>query len=278
MKNEEHGSSRDLEPEITGGEGNPTLPITEAALDLAALLAVANGGMTPGEWVPGHLHREDIDCDCAYIFSETCMGAVATVGVANNLPLGEGGNDDPPREEARANQLFIATFDPPTVRRLIGLALAAEEHGSFRDHEPTTGFAMEWRCCGCWIPSPGGVRSCSCPTNVVFRDGKTAWKVGSWAKQVAVPKSQEANETITTLQAKIQELWDERRQILVDAGSDELALIARCEAAEQALEGMRAAGERVLKYGIHDDGTPMDWDEWVCFRAALNPTPQGGKL
>ena len=103
-------------------------PTSGSPLDLEALFAIASGNVTPGPWHPGHLHRDDMTCNCAYVFSETCMGAVATVGVNNDMSISEGGNDDPPLEEAKANQLFIATFDPPTVRRLLALALRSSAH------------------------------------------------------------------------------------------------------------------------------------------------------
>lgn len=34
----------------------------------------------------------------------------------------------------------------------------------------------DWKCCGCGKVSPDRERTCECPTEVVFRNGKTEWK------------------------------------------------------------------------------------------------------
>ncbi len=63
---------------------------------------------SPGEWFPGCLISNKLKCDCSCVFAEGYMGAVATVHVDNGLPISEGGTDDPPREEARANLLLLS--------------------------------------------------------------------------------------------------------------------------------------------------------------------------
>lgn len=67
------------------------------------------GKFTDGPWYPGHLGDETIKCECRSIVSETCMGGVAEVFVDNGLPISDGGNDAPPREEAIANMHLIST-------------------------------------------------------------------------------------------------------------------------------------------------------------------------
>jgi hypothetical protein len=59
------------------------------------------------------------------------MGSVATIagiGIANHLPIAEGGNDDPPLEEARANARLISRA--PVLRDLMVRIL----EGDARDH------------------------------------------------------------------------------------------------------------------------------------------------
>ena len=63
---------------------------------------------SPGEWFPGCLISNKLECDCGYVFAEGYMGCVAEVHVDNGLPISEGGTDDPPREEARANLLLLS--------------------------------------------------------------------------------------------------------------------------------------------------------------------------
>jgi len=54
------------------------------------------------------------------------MGAIATVHVDNGLPIGEGGNDAPPAEEAAANMRYIAACNPVAMREVLALARQAE--------------------------------------------------------------------------------------------------------------------------------------------------------
>ncbi len=83
-------------------------------------------GVTPGPWYPGHLGT-DSTCQCRSIVDEGIyMGAIATVHVDNGLPVGEGGNDAPPAEEAAANMRFIAACNPVAMREVLALARQAE--------------------------------------------------------------------------------------------------------------------------------------------------------
>lgn len=63
---------------------------------------------TPGPWSPGHMANNAHPCNCATIFSETCLGGIATVHVGNGMPISDGGNDCPPLPEAQANACLIA--------------------------------------------------------------------------------------------------------------------------------------------------------------------------
>lgn len=42
-----------------------------------------------------------------------------------------------------------------------------------------TAAKTDWRCAGCGAHAPKRIRSCDCPTNVVVRGTKQAWKVGT---------------------------------------------------------------------------------------------------
>lgn len=59
---------------------------------------------TPGPWWTPHLSNDATTCNCAYVLNEGYCGAIATIHVDN----GEGGNDSPPLEEAKANGRLIA--------------------------------------------------------------------------------------------------------------------------------------------------------------------------
>jgi hypothetical protein len=90
------------------------------------LIAKAMEGVTPGPWHPGHLGT-DSTCQCRSIVDEGIyMGAIATVHVDNGLPIGEGGNDAPPAEEAAANMRYIAACSPDRMREVLAAAREAE--------------------------------------------------------------------------------------------------------------------------------------------------------
>jgi hypothetical protein len=61
-----------------------------------------------GPWDPGHLGRTDMKCQCRSICNGGYAGGIASVVVGNGLPIGEGGNDGPPLEEAIANMHLIS--------------------------------------------------------------------------------------------------------------------------------------------------------------------------
>lgn len=63
---------------------------------------------TPGPWYPGHFIDPASKCQCRGIVDENHGGGIAVVNVDNGKPLGDGGNDCPPLEEARANARLIA--------------------------------------------------------------------------------------------------------------------------------------------------------------------------
>jgi hypothetical protein len=83
-------------------------------------------GVTPGPWYPGHLGTAST-CQCRSIVDDgSYMGAIATVHVDNGIPIGEGGNDAPPAEEAAANMRYIAACNPVAMREVLALARRAE--------------------------------------------------------------------------------------------------------------------------------------------------------
>jgi hypothetical protein len=85
---------------------------------------------TPGPWSVPHLSSDEAECNCPYILCEGLMGSVADVSVDNGLKVGEGGNDSPPLEEAKANGVFIAHArqDIPKLLRLVEVLLDLAVH------------------------------------------------------------------------------------------------------------------------------------------------------
>jgi hypothetical protein len=63
---------------------------------------------TPGPWTVPHLAQDDCECNCASVLADGYFGSVATISVDNGKRVGEGGNDSPPLEEAKANARLIA--------------------------------------------------------------------------------------------------------------------------------------------------------------------------
>jgi hypothetical protein len=63
---------------------------------------------TPKPWSIPHFARDEVKCDCASILAEGYMGAIAEVHFDNGLRIGNGGNDCPPIEEAKANARLMA--------------------------------------------------------------------------------------------------------------------------------------------------------------------------
>lgn len=98
--------------------------IDEVDLSLTAVISriktALESGPTAGPWMEGHLCDDAHPCNCTSILSDTgIMGAVATVHYDNGLPIGEGGNDAPPKNEAKANQLLISACHPLAMELLL---------------------------------------------------------------------------------------------------------------------------------------------------------------
>ncbi|TLX17092.1 hypothetical protein [Rhizobium sp. MHM7A] len=98
--------------------------IDEVDLSLPAVISriesALKAGPTAGPWLEGHLCDDNHRCNCGSILSDTgIMGAVATVHHDNGLPVGEGGNDAPPKSEAKANQLLISACHPLAIELLL---------------------------------------------------------------------------------------------------------------------------------------------------------------
>jgi hypothetical protein len=62
---------------------------------------------TDGDWDIGHLGSEG-SCQCAYVFSDHLFGSICDISVDNELCVGEGGNDSPPKKEAIGNMHLIS--------------------------------------------------------------------------------------------------------------------------------------------------------------------------
>ncbi len=64
---------------------------------------------TKGKWILPHFvtKKEENDCDCRFVLNELYCGAIATVHYDNGKKIQDGGNDDPPLEEAKANAKLI---------------------------------------------------------------------------------------------------------------------------------------------------------------------------
>lgn len=63
---------------------------------------------THGPWSVPHICQEEVECDCAYVLCDYYCGGIATLGVDNGLSVSDGGNDDPPLEEAIYNGYLIS--------------------------------------------------------------------------------------------------------------------------------------------------------------------------
>lgn len=58
-------------------------------------------------WDAGCFVYPESECQCKYILCGRYAGSIATISVGNGKSIGEGGNGNPPIEEARANATFI---------------------------------------------------------------------------------------------------------------------------------------------------------------------------
>lgn len=95
-------------------------------------------GHTPGPWYPGHFVDDDHSCNCTGIVSEHGpMGGIASVHIDNGKAIGDGGNDAPPLEEAKANARLIAAA-PEMLEALMQVRRFVEAH----DHDETAPFAL----------------------------------------------------------------------------------------------------------------------------------------
>ena len=74
---------------------------------LEELIRLAEG-MPKGTLHEPHICCDDVNCDCTSILAENgYMGGVCTMCIGNDLPVGEGGNDAPTKEEAAAYARFF---------------------------------------------------------------------------------------------------------------------------------------------------------------------------
>ena len=82
---------------------------------------------TPGPWHVGHFADDSHLCNCTGILSECYAGAVAEIKIGNGIPIGDGGNDCPPLEEAKANGRLIAAA--PDYADAVETMIAYEQIG-----------------------------------------------------------------------------------------------------------------------------------------------------
>lgn len=81
---------------------------TAGAGSFAADPAAAVSQHTPGPWHAGCFLDATSKCQCTFILSEGYCGSIAVVSVDNGKSIGDGGNDSPPLDEARANARLLA--------------------------------------------------------------------------------------------------------------------------------------------------------------------------
>lgn len=72
-------------------------------------------GVSDGPWHEGCFANDETTCQCKSVLNEGYAGAIATVHVNNGLLVGEGGNDAPPAEEAKANLRHISRCHPEAI-------------------------------------------------------------------------------------------------------------------------------------------------------------------
>lgn len=67
-----------------------------------------SGKHTPGPWSVPHFADDSKVCNCHSVLSEGYAGAICIIVSSNGLSVGDGGNDAPPLDEAKANARLIA--------------------------------------------------------------------------------------------------------------------------------------------------------------------------
>lgn len=82
---------------------------------------------TPGPWSLPHFADDSTTCNCKYVLSEYYCGAICSIEIGNGLPVGQGGNDAPLLEEAKANARLIAVA--PELLSALRFILAFYEPG-----------------------------------------------------------------------------------------------------------------------------------------------------
>jgi hypothetical protein len=95
-------------------------------------------GPTPGPWMVPHFARDEVKCNCGYVFSEFQHG-MGSICEVNH------GAEDEPIEVAKANARLIAACNPETMRALLAeldrLRSASRQEGwiSVEERLPETG-------------------------------------------------------------------------------------------------------------------------------------------
>lgn len=93
---------------------------------------------TAGEWSPGHLGREDMKCQCQYIFGGDYLGAIGEVYIDNGIRgLENGENDCPPKKEAVANLHLMAASSDLLDAAIMAFENMEEIGGNFEDGDNT---------------------------------------------------------------------------------------------------------------------------------------------
>lgn len=91
---------------------------------------------TPGPWSVPHFANPEAKCECGYILCESLCGAVATIHKTNGKPIDEGGDDNPPLEQAVANAQLIARLSPEVVMRVVELAEEIQQGSGAFSRDP----------------------------------------------------------------------------------------------------------------------------------------------
>lgn len=96
---------------------------------------------TPGPWPVPHFATGH-GCECRYILAGEHMGGIAEVYIDNGKKVGDGGNDCPPTEEAKANARLIAAAPDLLAALRLARDVVAEScemregYGAFHGGDP----------------------------------------------------------------------------------------------------------------------------------------------